>query len=121
VETIPSALTLAHLQLDVTDLARSEQFYRDVLMLPVTRRGDTLQVRHGGTLLVLAAGDADLRGTLHFGFRVAVDADVDAWFARLRDRGVPIVEGPTDRGAVYVGRLLDPDGYPVEIYAERSS
>jgi hypothetical protein len=50
---------------------------------------------------------------------VASDADVDAWFVYLRTLDVPIVEPPVDRGAVYVGRVLDPDRYPVEMYSER--
>jgi catechol 2,3-dioxygenase-like lactoylglutathione lyase family enzyme len=71
-------------------------------------------------LLVLAQGTAQVGGSFHFGFRVAARTDVDAWFARFREHGVTIVETPVDRGDVYVGRVRDPDGYPIEIYSERS-
>lgn len=116
--TDTDALTLAHLNLDVADLGRSERFYRDVLSLPVTRRDDSLLIRWAGGLLVFAAGSPGPTGSFHFGFRVASPAAVDGWFARLRSHDTTIVEMPVERGAVYVGRLCDPDGYPVEIYAE---
>jgi lactoylglutathione lyase len=111
-------MTLSHLNLDVTDLDRSERFYRDVLGLLVTRRSDSLFIRCGDAILVLAAGPPIEGGTFHFGFRVADDAAVDAWFARLRTLDVPVVEMPARRGSVFVGRLRDPDGYAIEIYAD---
>jgi catechol 2,3-dioxygenase-like lactoylglutathione lyase family enzyme len=113
------ALTLAHLNLDIADLDRSERFYRDVLAFPVTRRSDSLLVRWAGGLIVLAAGVPNPTGTFHFGFRVATESSVDEWFDRFASVGVPIVEKPAGRGAVYVGRILDPDGYAIEVYAER--
>ncbi len=114
----PSAMTLSHLNLDVTDLDRSERFYRDVLGLLVTRRSDSLFIRCGDAILVLAAGAPVIGGTFHFGFRVADDAAVDAWFLRLRALDVPVIDMPAHRGSVFVGRLCDPDGYAIEIYAD---
>ncbi len=113
-----NSLTFAHLNVDVRDLERSEHFYRDLLSLPVERRSDALAVRWPGGLLVLVAGEPNVVGTFHFGFRVATRADVDGWFARLSERGADVVEMPVERGDVYVGRVRDPDGYPIEIYAE---
>jgi len=113
------ALTLAHLNLDVADLDRSERFYRDVLGLPVVRRDHALQISWDGGLVVLARGVPSVAGSFHFGFRVGGDADVDAAFARFRALAVPVVAPPEDKGAVYVGRISDPDGYPIEIYAAR--
>ncbi len=113
------SMTLAHLNLDVADLERSEAFYRDVLGLPVTRGGESLSIRWPGGLLVLVAGSPNPAGTFHFGFRVATDAAVDACFAQFEARDATIVEMPVARGAVYVGRIRDPDGYPIEIYAQR--
>ncbi len=117
----PAPLTLAHLNIDVADLDRSERFYRDVLALPVTRRSGTLQIAWPGGLLVLAAGEPHVRGSFHFGFAVAGDTAVDAYFARFREHGVAIVAAPEDKGSVYVGRISDPDGYPIEIYAARGA
>ena len=111
-------LRLTHLNLDVRDLDASERFYRDVLALPVERRATSLAVRRPGYLLVLGAGEPVMGGAFHFGFRVGSSDDVDAWFARLRAAGVTILVEPNDAGAVYVGRVADPDGYPIEIYAD---
>lgn len=116
----PDPLTLAHLNLDVSELARSAAFYGDVLGLPVTRRPDSLLVAWPGGLLVLAPGAVTAAGSFHFGLRVESDAAVDRWFARFEVLGVAVVSPPEDRGAVYVGRIADPDGYPIEIYADRS-
>ena len=119
--SMSSQPTLAHLNLDVRDLDAAEQFYRDTLQLPVERSDATsLTVRSPTFLLVLTPGPPAMGGQFHFGFRVDARSDVDAWFERLRSTGVPILEEPVDRGRVYVGRIRDPDGYTIEIYAERS-
>jgi catechol 2,3-dioxygenase-like lactoylglutathione lyase family enzyme len=112
------ALGLSHLNLDVADLDASEHFYRDTLGLSVERTPATLVVR-ANFLLVLAAGPRQVGGSFHFGFQVPDAAAVDAWFGHLRGIGVTIIEQPVARGAVYVGRILDPDAYPIEIYCER--
>ena len=116
---IAHSLTLAHLNIDVTDLERSERFYGGVLGLPVARRGDTLQIAWPGGVVVLAAGTPQVGGSFHFGFRVASDTIVDEFFARFGAADVAVVALPEDKGTVYVGRIRDPDGYAIEIYAQR--
>jgi catechol 2,3-dioxygenase-like lactoylglutathione lyase family enzyme len=116
--TVPAELDLSHLHVDVRDLARSERFYSDVLGLPVDRRESSLIVRKPGFLMVLNSGEPSVAGTFHFGFRVATPGDVDAWFARFAVAGVPIVKAPNAANGVYVGRIADPDGYPIEIYCD---
>ncbi len=115
-----AALAVTHLNLDVADLAVSERFYRDALCLPAERRSASVAIRTPAFLLVLAQGMPQVGGSFHFGFRVAARSDVDAWFARFHEHAVTIVETPVERGDVYVGRVRDPDGYPIEIYSERS-
>jgi len=111
--------SITHLNLDVADLERSERFYGSDLGLPVSREtAATLRVRTSTFLLVLAPGTPQMGGSFHFGFRVASRQDVDDWFARFEERAVRIVELPLQRGSVYVGRITDPDGYPIEIYCE---
>jgi catechol 2,3-dioxygenase-like lactoylglutathione lyase family enzyme len=112
--------SVTHLNLDVADLAASERFYRDELGLPVVRNTTSLRLHSATFLLVLAQGTPHFGGSFHFGFRIASRTDVDAWFARFGERGVTIVEPPALRGAVYVGRVSDPDGYQIEIYSESS-
>ncbi len=110
-------LTLAHLNLDVADLGRSAAFYRSELGLPVETTATTVVVRQPSFLLVLSAGTPNGSGNFHFGFRVASRDDVDRWMSRLRERGVPIVFEAEQRGSTYVGRIADPDAYPIEIFA----
>lgn len=115
---MPTArLDLTHLNLDVRDLDVSERFYRDVLGLPVERDGSKLIAREPGFLIVLNSGEPAMGGTFHFGFRLDSPAEVDAWFARARDRAT-IVREPRAANRVYVGRIADPDGYAIEIYAD---
>jgi catechol-2,3-dioxygenase len=111
-------LDLTHLHLDVRELERSERFYRDVLGLPVDRRDTSLIVRRPGFLMVLNAGEPSVAGTFHFGFRVATPGDVDEWFTRFATTGVSIVKAPNAANGVYVGRIADPDGYPIEVYCD---
>jgi catechol-2,3-dioxygenase len=111
-------LSVTHLNLDVADLTASERFYRDELGLPVERRPASLALRTPAFLLVLAQGTPQLGGNFHFGFRVPARSDVDAWFRHFRERAVTVVEAPVERAGVYVGRICDPDGYPIEIYSE---
>jgi catechol-2,3-dioxygenase len=113
----PARLDLAHLNLDVRDLDVSERFYRDVLDLPIERSGSKLIAREPGFLIVLNCGEPAMGGTFHFGFRVDSPAEVDAWFARVRDRA-PVVREPKAANGVYVGRISDPDGYGIEIYCD---
>jgi catechol 2,3-dioxygenase-like lactoylglutathione lyase family enzyme len=118
---MPAALAdlhLTHLNLDARDLDASYRFYGVMLGLPVIRRDGMLRVEQPGYLLVINAGEPQIGGSFHFGFRVADAADVDAWIKRLRGYGVPIVVEPERSGAVYVARVTDPDGYPIEIYAD---
>ncbi|GAC1401139.1 MAG: hypothetical protein NVSMB59_22970 [Vulcanimicrobiaceae bacterium] len=112
-----SALTLAHLNLDVADLERSARFYGDALALPVERTPTTVVVRQPSFLLVLSAGPPEAGGNFHFGFRVETRDEVDAWMAKLAQRGVPIVSPAERRGSTYVGRVSDPDADAVEIFA----
>ena len=108
-------LDLTHLQLDVRDLDRSERFYRDALGMPVERRETSLAIRRPGYLLVISAGVPSAAGSFHFGFRVPSAPDVDTWFGSLRGADVTIVSEPKEANGVHVGRISDPDGYPIEI------
>lgn len=110
-------MLLAHLNLDVSDLSRSTEFYSTHLELPVERAATQTTVRWPSFLLVLTPGEPRASANFHFGFRLETTAEVDAWFARLRERGVAIVAEPERKGTTYVGRIADPDAYVVEIFA----
>ncbi len=110
-------LDLTHLQLDVRDFDRSERFYRDVLGLPAVRFDDAIVIRDPGFLIVLKHGEPAVGGTFHFGFRLATAGEVDAWFAAA-DPAVTVLKSPATKNGVHVGRIADPDGYGIEIYAD---
>ena len=111
-------LKVSHLSLGVADVERSVQFYRDVLGLPVRTDGDDAVVGWPDFELVITARPPAHRSKMHFGFRVASKADVDAWAGRLRESGTEIVSGPSGNGGSYRRFTVDPDNYELEIYAE---
>ena len=57
---------------------------------------------------------------LHFAMRVADDAALNAWKARLETRGVA-VEGPIDHGMVRSIYFHDPNGYRLEFAASEAA
>ncbi|HKE36872.1 MAG TPA: VOC family protein [Candidatus Baltobacteraceae bacterium] len=113
-----SQLRLTHLSLGVSDIVTSERFYRETLGLATHRVDDVVEVRWNDFLLILNASPPAGRGKFHFGFRVDTAEEVAAWAARLRDRGVEIVVGPSsDKGRTHLF-FIDPDDYQLEIYSE---
>ena len=130
----PAASTLAfgHAGLNVSDLARSLDFYRDVFGLDVIGRSDDGPHRYAflgrdGTLLVTLWEQSsgrhatDRPGLHHFAFRVESIGEVEAVEVRLRARGaairhdgiVPHAEGG-DSGGIF---FEDPDGIRLEVSA----
>ena len=110
-------MLFAHLNLDVTDLARSTEFYETAFALDVERGETQTTLRWPSFLLVLTPGAPRTSENFHFGFRLESKAEVDAAFAKLRARNVPILAEPEARGQTYVGRITDPDDYVVEIFS----
>ena len=118
---------IAAATLFVDDLDTAKQFYGDVFQLPVLFEDDNSAVfKFGGTLVnllrvgeapgliapaLVAAPDAGVR----FQFTLGVD-DVDATCARLRERGVELLNGPMDRpGGIRTASFRDPGGHIWEI------
>lgn len=114
-----------------SDLARTTEFYRDVLGLALLREGhndDDPDARHfwfgepgGDGILVsfmeypaLEAGRVGTGSTHHFAFAVGSAEELDAWRDHLRDRGVECTDVFV-RGGLRSIYLRDPDGHVVEI------
>lgn len=109
------------------DLERMKAFYRDLFAFPVDSESDTsLALRAGSLLLGLrkrtrgydgSGVRAELPG-VQLAFLVS-PAEVDICYKQLVEKGVEILEPPTDqpRGhrTVY---FADPEGNMLEIYAE---
>lgn len=118
--SVLSVIELNHIALHVSDLDVSVTFYRDVLGLPQLARP---AFSFGGAWFALGRQQLHLiedaksvgkdRRVLHVAFLVE---DAGEWAARLRERGVTQMRGPSPRpdGARQVF-LYDPDGYELEI------
>ena len=97
----PALLGIRHVALVVVDLAAAERFWVDVLGYEVEWRpdADNVYLRGGHDNLALHRGPAarptEGVGALdHIGLAVRAAADVDAWAAHLRARGVALKTEP---------------------------
>lgn len=130
--TTLSALKTGHVGLNVTDLARSIDFYRAVLGLDLQAEGTEEERRwaflgRDGQLLVTLWQQSDGRfpthrpGLHHLSFEVETIAEVEAVQTTLRALGaefaydgvVPHGEGASSGGVFFT----DPDGIRLEVYA----
>lgn len=123
---------LSHLELYVSDVERSVDFWAWILgwlgYAPYQEWDEGVSFRSGGTYLVFvqapegAAGlDRRAVGLNHLAFSVAAPSDVDELTERLRAGGVRILyedrhphAGGPDHYAVF---FEDPDGLKVEVVA----
>jgi catechol 2,3-dioxygenase len=114
-----TVVRLSHVELTVSDIARSRAFYVDTLGLQVSAETDEfLYLRameeRGHHSIVLRKADRAEAGAL--GFKVFSEDDLDKAAAFFAGKGLPVdwVERPCQ------GRTLltrDPQGVPVEFYA----
>jgi catechol 2,3-dioxygenase-like lactoylglutathione lyase family enzyme len=113
------AVGISHILLHCSDLAKAEAFYAGVLGMEVKERS---RLADGRPLVVLRQGLGLTVGSLpaggvrdfdHLAFR-ATDVDGLAW--RLREAGVPVVDGPKATGYGRSVYFLDPDGRKIECH-----
>lgn len=113
-----NVVRLSHVELVVTDLARSRAFYADMLGLQVTREDDdticmrALEERNHHCIVLKKGADPVARD---LGFKVYSGGDLDRAETFFRTKGLPVawVERP------HQGRTLrtqDPFGVPLEFY-----
>ena len=106
-----------------SDLARSRDFYRDVLGLKVL--GDRIphwvefELSPGVSFGLHARSEflAVRPGSLQLGFSVD---NVDKFVADATSLGVPIFQDPYDESFGRVAVISDPDGYPIQITTPKS-
>ncbi|MCX7907036.1 MAG: VOC family protein [Bacteroidetes bacterium] len=116
---------LSRIVLRANRLSETENFYRDILGLPVRYRigRDGVVLAVGPDELVLRQAEAGLSSEApdprlaHFGFDLPHPEDVDRWAKRFREAGVPILWGPFWRAGRRVLFILDPDGNRIELSA----
>ena len=114
-----NVVRLSHVELVVTDLAKSKAFYADTLGLQVTTENSEhiyfrAMEERGHHCVILTKGDKPCARVM--GFKVYAEVDLDkakVWF-EARDRKTEWVKRP------FQGRTLrtsDPHGIPLEFYA----
>ena len=122
---------LGHLVLYVSDLARSEAFYRDVLGWQEIARPAGMPAaafssgRTHHELLLIEVGPSAQPipsgrrvGLYHFGLKVGdTDDELRDALARIQEAGVQIV-GSSDHTVTHSLYVLDPDGNEVELYID---
>lgn len=128
---MPEINGLAHVELSVTDLDASVQWYcrlldaRDVFRAADANEGiRACAILEPRSRLVLAFTQHDSSlgpfaprrvGLDHLAFAVADRAALDAWQARLDDLGIAH-DGIRDEGFAQAIAFLDPDGIALEFY-----
>ena len=121
---------LGHVVLNVTDLKRSENFYRSVIGMKISARNRRTKMtflsfgreHHDVALMEVPKGAKHVDGKgmpklHHFCIYVPRNEEVDDLYPLLKRRKIPIVSGP-EILAVAGNRsisFLDPDGNRVEI------
>lgn len=105
------------------DLARSRDFYKNVMGLRVLNdrsphwvefelaKDVTFSLHQGGDVLAVRPG------SLQLGFTVK---NVDTFVADCGTLKVPILQYPYGEGALRLAVISDPDGYPIQIGSQRS-
>lgn len=133
--TAPRFEGISHLDLSVSDIGRSTEWYRQVLGLREVKRAEfadrtmvVFVVPDGGLIIGLNQHvgcppehfDERRVGLDHVGFAVSDRADLDRWQAHLEAQGVehsPIADGPVGSALVF----RDPDNIQLEIWWTKSA
>ena len=116
---------LTHLAVNVSDLDRTLNFYRDVFDMEVMyHENNFIQLTTPGChdILVFEKGPRKKivteSGIAHFGFRLREAGDFDKLFRKISSAGAEIVEkGEFLPGSPYIF-FKDPDGYIIEVWYE---
>ena len=117
-----SSLELNHINLNVSDVARSEKFYREAFGLEVRFRegSDMVFVGSPGARDLIAlcqASEADVvggGGISHFGFRV-IPQEFDAMVAQVEQAGGALLRRGHHAPNEPFAYFTDPDGYTIEL------
>lgn len=127
--------SLGHVVLNVRSLKASERFYRSLLGMKISGRNRRTRMtflsfgreHHDVGLVELLQGEKHASGDgvqklHHFCVYVKTPGEVDALYADLRRRKIPVVSGPE---ILVVARnrsvsFLDPDGNRVEVACNKN-
>jgi catechol-2,3-dioxygenase len=119
---------LGHVVIRVRDLARSEEFYTQVLGLEVTGRGGDRMVFFSSDpevdhdLAIMKIGDDTLApeedrvGLYHIAYELGSIEEVKDAYRLVQEKGVRVA-GFGDHGMTKGLYILDPDGIEIELFA----
>jgi catechol 2,3-dioxygenase len=126
VDKLAAMTAVGHVHLKVSDLERSESFYRDALGLEVTERvgGSFVFMSFGGSHHHLALqghpdaspADPEALGLYHFAVEVPDEAALADAVDRIRQAGIEFAA--VDHGISKSVYFTDPDGHGVEVYTD---
>ena len=122
--TLPAETRMGPVELTVSDLGRSLDYYRKAIGLGVRQEADGRASLGGDSeLLVLhevpgAQPAPRNTGLFHFALLVPERRDLAAWLAHAIREQVPMT-GVSDHFVSEALYLRDPDGHGIEIYADR--
>lgn len=116
---------LTHIHLVVRDLERSLRFYKGVFGMEERFRDGPqmvfLNTPGSQDLITLNEDPAEARlagvngGVVHFGFRLAKSADLDAAIADVEAAGGKLIRRGEHGPGVAFAYIEDPDGYVIEL------
>lgn len=114
-------MLLNHLSLTVKDLDQSAKFYAEHFGFHDRLHDDpnfVMLQSSEGSIIALQPGAATtgVGNTVHFGFNLPTVADVRAARERLVEEGLDVIVEQDD-GRMLIIRVIDPDGYTVELFA----
>lgn len=125
VKPIQPRIRRTHLAVFVRDPVASSEWYKDVLGMEETARGEqwvfmSFGVKHHDIALIRATPGAQRGGIglQHYGLEI--DGDIDELrrlYAMLQDKGVNVVK-TTDHKVGFGVYFTDPDGNPFEFFCE---
>ena len=115
---MPAVFVVAFIVYAVNDVERSRTFYEGALGLKLSRRWENEWIEYdiGDTSLAIARADKDnpaggKRPTVAFEVR-----DLDTFVARLKAKGVKIVQDVFDTPVCRMAMVFDPDGNTICIH-----
>ncbi|WP_077324186.1 VOC family protein [Virgibacillus siamensis] len=125
---VKPATYVGEVNINVTDLERSIEFYQSVIgfdVLEKTENKAVLTADHNTALLTLEQPDDAMRkeirttGLYHFAILLPSRADLSAFLRHIARAGIQI--GAADHYVSEALYLSDPDGNGIEVYRDRSS
>jgi catechol 2,3-dioxygenase len=124
VAKLPAETRMGPVELTVSDLGRSLDYYRQAIGLGVREEGDGRASLGGDSELLVLHEVPGARpaprntGLFHFALLVPERRDLAAWLAHAIREQVPMT-GVSDHFVSEALYLRDPDGHGIEIYADR--